>query len=322
MKKVIENEKEFKNDTEYFADKEFVSNSMLRDFNNCEYFFQVKHIDQTFKDEKEYDYFTYGNAVDTILTEKEGMFEEQFAVVDRKVNVNKLNECQQEVEAVNSEIKEKIALGRSYKTLQNKAEKIIETIDKIESVGNKLQLTNAVNENIQASVEELRRQPLYNMFGVGVKGSQEIIALTIDGIKRKGKLDHLDIENKIIADVKTTANIENFDPKIYVNQLAYYVDLVSAQYGIKAEDYDCYLLVVDKANDFKRSNIYQFSKFAIKVAMADNKERLEEYRKKLESKFYTPAPEKSPENRMTKCFKCQNYKNCQYSLQKDITLID
>src|SRR5680860_114505 len=236
MKKVIENEKEFKSDAEYFADKEYVSNSMLKDFMNCEYFFQVKHIDQTFKDKKEYDYFTYGNAVDTLLTEREGTFEEQFAVVDRKVNPSRLGECEQELECIHSRIKEKVAQGKPYKMLQTKFDKTTETIDKMKLVEGKLQLTNAVNDNVQESVQELRRQPLYNMFGVGVKGAQEIISVTIDGIKRKGKLDHLDIENKIIADVKTTANIENFDPRMYANQLAYYVDLVSAQYGVKAED--------------------------------------------------------------------------------------
>jgi hypothetical protein len=320
-----ENEKQFKDDAAYFADREFISHSQLKDFFKCEYFYECKYITKTFVDEEERDYFIYGSEVDALLTEAEGNFEERFIAVDRKMELPSNIEVENQIFELNREIAVKEAEKKSHKALLNKKESLMEKMEQIARLAGKTQITNTVYKHIKQSAAELLRQPLYNMFGVGTNGmSQEIIAITIDGIKRRGKFDYLNIEKKIIADLKTCANIEKFNPRMYATQLAYYRRLASEKYEIDKSEWDHYLLVVDKQTEVKRSKIFCISKDIINEAENEIEAKLREYVERKDSGFFNPITEttdRHDEIREEVCWKCGHYNDCPFSLQRSIAFI-
>jgi hypothetical protein len=325
------NEKKFKDDAEYFADMEYVSQSHLKDFFTCEYFYESKYISKTFIDEEERDYFIYGSGVDALLTEKAGTFEQKFFPLPagmKKIDTSEADNIVTALSELDKEIAEKEAAEKPFKALEKRRTSMREKLEMIESLYGKVQISNTVYNHIKQSAEELLRQPLYQMFGVGEAGmSQEIITLTIDGIKRKGKFDYLNIKKHIIADVKTCANIERFNPRDYANQLAYYRRLASEKYGIDKNEWDHYLLVVDKQTEVKRSKIMCLAKNIIDEAENEIEGNLRTYVERKDSGFYTPITEtvtdyaESEQIREKVCFKCGHYNNCPFSLQKEIEYI-
>ena len=324
MKKRIKNQKEFKSDGEYYMDTEYVSYSMLRDFKFCEYLFQVKYIDRSFMELKEPDYFVYGRAVDTLLTEKDEEFSNKFYPVDSCVDIQKKTGFEQLLKVKENELSEKKKKGLSVKLLEASIEKIRQKIRKIAEIGTKTQITQRIYEHACSCSEELKRQPLYEMFGVR-KGSraQEIIALKVDGIKRKGKLDYIYPEKKIIADIKTCVNIMKFDPGMYAEQLAYYRELASEKYGIPENEWDCYIMAVDKNILFKRSEIFLLDKPLLDAAKDVNAHNLKLYKEKQKTECYNPVTFDLNDNlsRKEKCMNCHHYPNCTFSIQKEITLV-
>lgn len=315
----------FKNDQEYFADTEYVSNSQLKDFDHCQYLYEGKHITKIFRDEEEHDYFTYGSAVDCLLTEPEGTFEQRFYPIDRRVDISEAETLPIIIKALQKEIAEKEVEGKAHKMLDDKLAKLNENLKRMKNLIGKTQITNTMFENITKSAEELNRQPLFKLFGLKEKGgSQEIITGEIMGLKMKGKLDYINIDKKVIADVKTVSTMERFDPMIYARQLAYYRLLASNKYSIDQQDWDCYLLVVDKGSSVKRSEIFHISKRAINQAAEELLVSLGKFKKTKEAGFYIPAPEDSEimNGRKERCFNCPFYNQCEFSVQKEITLID
>lgn len=320
----LKNEKVFKTDDEYYADKEYISNSMISDFLYCEYLYQVKHVDQTFEPLKEPIYFIYGRAVDTLLTEEESEFGKRFFPIDRRVDTDKLPMLKESLAELKKEIQDKKAEKKATTMLEKRYAKMEEDIKTLEDVDGKTQITMTDYKHIMETAKELQRQPLYQMFGMREKGTaQEDIVLTIDGHKRKGKLDYLNVEKRIIADVKTTANLIRFDPRDYIEQMSNYRELVSVKYGIPEEEWDVYLLVGDKNTDFKRSEIFLLDKNLMNAAKPERQAVLQLMAERIKTGFYNPVTANQAYwmARREKCMFCDHYRNCQFSLQKEITLI-
>jgi hypothetical protein len=323
---MIKNLKVFATDEAYYSDNEYASASMIKDIEFCEFFFESKHITKIFVDEEEKDYFIYGSAVDTLLTEAPEIFAKRFMPVKTKIDCGERQITVKLIEALKAEIKEKENTKKAHKTLDDKLIKLQEKLSAIIQLEGITQITETMYKHIKASADELLRQPLFRMFGVGSSGkSQEIITTELDGKLVKGKLDYINVEKKIIADVKTCANIERFDPRMYAEQLAYYRKLASIKYGIPEKEWDCYILAVDKQTDVKRSEIMCLSKNLIDAAWLDISEKLEKYYRTKEFGFYQPITEKPDaeymDARKTVCYKCPFYNQCDFSLQKEITYI-
>lgn len=325
---MLANEKIFASDEEYFADQEFISHSQIKDFFTCEYFYECKYITKTFVDEEEHDYFVYGSAVDSLLTEHPDNFLDRFyplAEGQRKIDTD----GKEGIEAAMAELQKDIEIRanekKATKALESKVATYQAKLEALSVLTGKTQISATVFKHVRQSAEELLRQPLFKMFGVGEPGmSQGIIALTINGIKQKGKLDYLNPDKRIIADVKTCANIEKFNPRIYATQLAHYRRLASTYYETEKEAWDHYLLVVDKQTDVKRSKIFCISKDIINDAEKELDKLLIDFVDRRATGFFTPITEKTddPEKaREEVCFKCPNYNKCPFSLQKDIDYI-
>ena len=318
------NLKKFKTENGYYNDTEYISYSMLKNFFFCEYLYQVKYVDKIFEELKEPDYFAYGRAVDTLLTENDSEFTNKFYPISASINTSKLNEFRDLLKTKKDELVKKKSKNLGTKILETSIEKLRQRIKKIREIGDKTQITLKTHEHVQGCATELKRQPLYNMFGVK-KGSraQEIITQKINGIKRKGKLDYIYPEKKIIADIKTCANILRFEPELYAEQLAYYRELASEKYGIPESEWDCYIMAVDKNILYKRSEIFLLDKQLLNASKDRNAHNLKLYLERKKTGFFNPVTLNPDDNlsRRDKCMNCDHYPNCKFSLQKNTTLI-
>jgi hypothetical protein len=84
-----------------------------------------------------------------------------------------------------------------------------------------VELTKTAGDMALRCIDEMLAQPLIRYYNNGQK--QAILQVEdYRGCKIKGKLDNLNVEEGFISDIKTTANIENFDPHGYDKQLAMY----------------------------------------------------------------------------------------------------
>jgi hypothetical protein len=118
-----------------------------------------------------------------------------------------------------------------------------------------VELTNSNGEKVKVCIGEMENQPLMRYFNHGQK--QAILQVEdYRGCKLKGKLDNINVEEGFISDVKTTANIDTFEPLNYAMQLSMYGMMAEMIYG---KPFKLVLLVVDKYEDYPRSEIYEFT---------------------------------------------------------------
>ena len=301
----------------YYQDTKYLSHSHILAFQKCPFYFAEKYVNDNVV-EIERDYFIYGSAVDVLLTEPE-KFESRFLPVDRKIDISKFKETKKDLKKLNKEITEKQINKKPYKGLQDKQEKLELAIKNMEQAEDKDQITSTFYKNILESVKELERQKLYKMFKVEDM-SQEIITIEACGsfCKKKGKLDYWNKEKKILADIKTTANIQKFNPRMYCQQLAYYRELASLKYGMKEEEIDCFLLVVSK-EAIKHSMMYHISDDLLDTAKIEYEKTIVEMEKCKKTGFYMPCIKDNPEARQTICFNCEHYSACPFSQQREFT---
>ena len=249
----------FETDEAYYGDKEYLSNSMLKDFAECQHKFKMKHVTKkvVFEDKP---YFLIGRALDTLITEGADKFEQKFEVVTRR-----------------------------------------------KKGAERQQLTAGDYDLVLTMLTEVLRQPLVKKLKMTPSKCQEVVAMEIDGVKRKGKLDYFDKNKKIIMDLKTTANLLTFNPMMYAMQLAYYRQLIRAKYGIECE---CHLFAVDKRKPKCRSQYYIYSKEVLDDWEMKINTYIEEYQKAKQSKKYS-----GPISRH-RCFDCELYPTCPLAKQK------
>ena len=292
---------------EYFKDWEFITNSHLKYYEKCPHYYSEKKAGNVQEIEK--DYFTYGKLVDTILSGKN--IEDNFCIGGTKESPEELRMA---IKILEEEIDELIINGKTkFKAKTDRLEKLNEKLELSLSSEGKTSITETVLAHGTATAKEMKSQPLYSAFD-NCK-TQTIIAIEINGIKVKGMFDKLDLENKILCDDKTTANMNTFDPRMYLQQLAWYRWIVRENYGIEV---DCYLAVGDKFTDYKRSSMFYISPALLDWQEQLNKELLEKF---LAEKDFIPVTETNENAREEICFKCDHYTNCQFSRQKSFIII-
>lgn len=141
-----------------------------------------------------------------------------------------------------------------------------------------VELTETTGENVKKCIDELQSQPLLRYYNTGAK--QAILQLEdYRGLKIKGKLDNLNIDECFISDVKTTADIMKFKPSDYAQQLAMYGILAQAIYG---KPFRLLLIVVDKYEDWTRSDLYEMSDATRATAVQELNETIDLIRDRKE----------------------------------------
>lgn len=297
------------NEKEYFQDYEYVTNSQIKDFEFCPFLYLEKSRGAVKKYEKPY--FTYGKAVDCILSGRE--LEEEFYIGAGKES--SVIELEEKIEKKKDQISNHAKGGTM--TMLNDLAKYEAQLEELQKNEGKTRLTPTEYEHILATAKEIKRQPLYKAFDSCE--NQVILKTEIDGIKVKAMLDKLSREDKIICDDKTTANMTTFDPEMYFQQLAWYRMLVREIYNIECH---CYLSVGDKNATFKRSTLFFLSPGRLDYQEELNKElmmRLNEAKKNNDFKPRTEIDGEEARDRY--CFRCDNYSECEFSKQKNFVII-
>jgi hypothetical protein len=274
----------FKNENEYFADSEFISHSQLKQFKQCEWLYKLKHVDDALPTES-HDYFDFGHAVDCLVTEPEGNFDDRFDVVarrnkDRDDGKIELTKAQHRdiLECVTEFNRQPIFSMFGFRTQSNCQEIICAEID-----------------------------------GVKRKGKLDYLRV----IEKDGR------KLGIIVDVKTNRSLTYFKPEVYATQLAWYRDLALAKYP-DVDSWDCYLAVVDKVSGPKRSELFLADQGTIGEAARQNDLALDKYLEAKALGVYTPITEKTarpggnPRNEV--CYECPAYSTCEFSIQKTVSV--
>jgi hypothetical protein len=308
-------------DEQYFGDKSGTSNSDLKNYKKCPFYFEQKKLGNVI--ERLSDEMIFGTAVDCLLSGDS--FEKRFfigkAVKETPVEIiKKMKVIKDDIKAresdpkpkapLKSQITDLLKLEEKLRVLKENEDKTILTADKV--------------KHIQETYEEIVGQPLYKAFASA--NTQTIIALKllvkIDGVEReiivKGKLDGLDLENKLINDDKTTGNIKLFNPGYYYGQGAYYRWLVELKYNVTC---DFYWTVADRNAKWKRSEFFYVTPETLDQAKAENENTLCKLLKAQDSNFFPPATDFEENARRDKCFDCDHYTLCPFSKQTEFTAV-
>lgn len=211
----IKNLKTFESVEAYYEDTEYISQSMIKDYIECPYYYKLKHIDKTWPEERK-DYFDFGQGVDTIMTEGMDAFKKKFKLVSTR-----------------------------SKKVKEEAE-----------ASGQILLTQSMYDGIMGCMKELERQPLYHKYEFSIDKCQAILTTKINGYKVKGRLDYLDLERRILADQKTTADLARFDPRMYTEQMGWYHEL--AKLCTDGNPFETHIIAEDKT-DRHRSRFYVIS---------------------------------------------------------------
>ena len=300
---------------EYFRDYKYITNSHLQTFKFCPYLYREMRRGKVIKLAK--DYFDYGKGVDAILS-KEDINDKFFVGTAPKGNVEELRVQLKEVEDA---VADREGGGKApLKAQTTKIGKLNDQIEVALATEGKIKITETDYEHIKQSADELLSQPLYEAFKNA--NTQTIIATEINGIKVKCMLDKLDLENKIICDDKTTANIVNTDFSRYLQQLCWYRKIVKEVYGVTC---DCYLAVADKNKSknfpFKRSSLFYAPPAKLDYQEELNQELLDEFLQAKGDDNYPAIIENNPEMREERCFVCDHYEKCPHSRQKEFIIL-
>lgn len=96
----------------YYDDQEYLSFSGLKSYSKCPVLFKETFIDRTYV-EPEQEYFTYGNIVDTYLSDGQDQISKKFIRVARRVSPDDVLRIKTKIEALKNEIEEKDLRNKS-----------------------------------------------------------------------------------------------------------------------------------------------------------------------------------------------------------------
>lgn len=261
--------KQITTEKEYYDDQEYVSFSALKLFSKCPQFYKEFYIDKSIQQE-DHDYFVYGKVVDALITETPEYFKEHFMVVSRSVNPLDKLRLESKVTELTKEMverKEKADAGNkvAQKGILARSKEVVELtqrIAEIDAMGTKIQVTNSIYENAEATARAILNHPRIDFFKTGGEAFDHRLCqkiITIDNLfgkyKGKGRLDYLNFQfntngqkEAIIADIKTCRDLRSLELNNthYKGQLAFYRELVYRATGIPKELVHCFIIVGDK----------------------------------------------------------------------------
>ena len=237
------------------------------------------------------------------------------------------------------------------KGIESRREEILSiqtSLDAIKELADKQQVTNAVWENAESTALALKSHPYYSNMEFNEVTSQQIFATVINGIPRKGRLDHLKLSPAltklyavykanqmslqelqerikvmnpndlwaIITDIKSCYSIEKLEPynNHYRGQLGFYQDLVSAVLLIPVENIKCQIFVADKlSNTFKKAELFSYTQRTLDELKGDVSAWLTLWMNAMNQKVFVSAKEKLGYKQ--KCFTCSVCRFCPFSMK-------
>lgn len=342
---------------DYYKDNSRCSFSALKVFSKCETLYRDLFLTKTYE-EPEHDYFVYGKLVDAFVTEKPEFIKENFILVERKINPedalkfeNKIKDLQAEIDA--PEFQEKLQKGNktTMKGLESRLKKIEEikiSLDSIKELADKQQVTPSVWQNAEETALALKSHPYFSNMEFNEVTSQQIFQATLNGVPRKGKLDHLklspaltkiyaiykagqisldEMQTKIlslnindlwaiITDIKTCYDLKVLEPfnTHYRGQLGYYQDLVGAVLCIPTDQIKLQILVADKvSSSFKKAELFQYRQEIIDELKPDVRAWEQLWMQAMKSGKFVSDKEKRGMDQ--KCFTCNDCRFSPFSMK-------
>lgn len=190
----------------YYKDRQFGSFSAIKVFSKCETLFRDIFIDRTYE-EPEQDYFIYGKLVDALVTEKPEFIPKYFVRVERKVKPEDALKIENQIKALDDEIKAKEA---ELQTKFDAKRKVIE--DKIATLLAKETKTGAnitALEKLQSEMKEMTEYPDQYHDKTIVKGiasrREEVTSLRISLNMIAEYADKQQVTNSIWENAEETA---------------------------------------------------------------------------------------------------------------------
>lgn len=258
-------------------DESRVSPSSLRSFNDCPYYYWAKRVAKFWVDEPK-DYFDIGSGADSLITEGPDHYKKNYEVIGRRTD--KLKE----------EAKE-----RGVTLLSPKQDELIKSMHK-----------------------ELNRQPLFSKFNTdGWQKQCELGADIVDEfdsskVEAIGRLDYYHLGARVIADLKTTANLSKFKPSMYELQMGFYHEMARLVDGI---DCQVFIIAVDKT-DMTRSRIYLMSEHTINQGKIQMRMAIDKLKACREADAWLDQPMDDE-----LLHECPTYDTCPYAVQKRLFII-
>lgn len=340
---------------DYYKDTEYVSFSHIKLFDQCETLYRDTYVTKEYE-EGDKDYFTYGKLVDAMLSESDEYIRENFVRVERKIKIEDALKYENQIKELEAYIKdpaflEKIAKGNktAEKGLEKRTREIEEAKEALKVIANcadKVQVTPSIWNEAEETALALKTHPSFRALEWNQITSQQIIKAEINGIKKKGRLDHLklspaisklyaiyvagqitkdELQNKIkalnhndwwaiITDIKTCYSLEKLEPysEHYMGQLTYYQELVSDFFCIPRHNIKVRILAGDKtSNNFKMSELFTYPQEELDTRLPQLHAlcvKLVEAR--ASGKFVSEKEKKGLDQ---KCFKCTECRFCPFS---------
>lgn len=341
------------NKEDYYQDTKCASFSMLRDFEKCETLYRDKHVDKLYT-EPDHDYLTYGKLVDAFVTESPQYVKDNFVLVDKRVKPedalkyeNAITRLQEELVPIN----EKAAEGNKT-AIKGKAKREADIADyqarllALRNMAGKEQVTKALWEEAEQTALAIKTHAYFSSMTFDQFTSQQIFIAKIDGVMRKGRLDHLklcpQIEKlyklfiakqisyqemgakiaqfdprelwAIITDIKTCYSIKEVDPfnEHWRGQLAYYQDLVSEFLLIPSVNIRCQILAGDKvSNNFKMSELFTYPQAALDERKEVLNKLVATWKKAVDTNTFVSA--KAKKGFEQDCYTCQECRQAPFS---------
>ena len=254
--------------------KQFLTSSKLKAFEECQLGYKLKYVDFVPEPEIERDYFILGTALDDRLTYGENWYGERYITVDRRAkNIDaEIERCRGKIEKAKLNLKKdgersKVGLDNEFRANQR--------IVDLKILATKIQLTSKWSETIDNMYGEFMANPMFND-----KPTKRVFFHEFGGFVLKIELDDIDLDEVIIKDIKSAANVLKFDPERYVMQMAIYQWVVKENLD---ERFRVQLEIVDKFADFSRSRLLEYKE----STLWDGRKKIVELIGKLKSAHET-----------------------------------
>ncbi len=164
-------------------------------------------------------------------------------------------------------------------------------------------LTNTQGELIGNAVKEYQSRDFFPQ-----KPRKKNIIFLLAGQVAKAELDHFDVENRVIGDIKTCANIAAFEPSFYAMQMAFYAFAIEKKWGEKVE---AELYVIDKHSDWSRSHKWRYTRPTLAMHYFEVEKLAQQWKDCVASDIWEHVSPDTEEGREI-CWRSEFYSCCPF----------
>lgn len=206
----------------------------LMHFMKCPYTYNMKHeLLQDMGDDEDRRCFIVGQAFDDVVSYGEDFFKKNYYIRqkgEKIVNEDKKEELEQRKKDLEKAIDEARVRGRGTKIKESQLLAVQQQLETVRASEGRILLSESEGAHVLSMVAEAKRQSLFE-FGDEKYTAQKSIKCEWHGVIIGGTVDRISINDLILRDTKTVANIDKYKYSIidynYILQVAFYELLAS-----------------------------------------------------------------------------------------------